>query len=81
MSITVKRSDEDTIFLPLRLMFLLNLTEGSEVKAIIKNQSLRLARLGYFLNLRGALADDQAFDEAMKEMERAWQQWTLPASA
>jgi antitoxin component of MazEF toxin-antitoxin module len=81
MSITIKLSDEDAIFLPGWLMSILNLTEDSEVKAIIENQSLRLARLDQFLNLRGALANDRAFDEAMEQLERAWQQWTLSASS
>lgn len=81
MSITVKRSDEDAIFLPAWLMSILSLTEGSQVKAIIENRSLRLARLDHFLNLRGALANDQAFDDTMMAMERAWQQWTFPGSA
>ncbi|OQY96888.1 MAG: hypothetical protein B6D41_04640 [Chloroflexi bacterium UTCFX4] len=80
MSITIKRSNEDVIFLPAWLMSILDLSEGSQVKAIIENQSLRLARLDQFLNLRGALANDQAFDDAMEQMERAWQQWTLPGS-
>ncbi|MCC7161863.1 MAG: hypothetical protein IT331_05195 [Anaerolineae bacterium] len=80
MSIRIKRSNENAIFLPAWLMSLLNLSEGSEVKAIIENQSLRLARLDQFLKLRGALANDQAFDEAMEHMERAWQQWIVPES-
>jgi antitoxin component of MazEF toxin-antitoxin module len=80
MSITIKRSEEDAIFLPAWLMSILNLTEGSQVKAIIENQSLRLARLDQFLSLHGALANDQAFDDAMEQMERAWQQWILPVS-
>jgi antitoxin component of MazEF toxin-antitoxin module len=79
MPIRIKRSEEDVILLPAWHMSILNLTEGSEVKAIIENQSLRLARLDRFLDLRGALANDTAFDAAMEEMDRAWQQWTPPA--
>jgi antitoxin component of MazEF toxin-antitoxin module len=81
MTIIVKRSDENTIFLPAWLLTILKLQEGSTVKAIVEGQSLRLARLDQFLALRGALADDQEFDRAMNSLEQMWTQWTLPSSA
>mgnify|MGYP003382423487 CR=1 FL=1 len=31
--------------------------------------------LGKLLALRSALQDDEDFDEAMQDMEKAWQQW------
>jgi len=81
MTLVVKSSDEDTISLPARLMTVLNLREGEAIKAIVEGQTLRLARLSSFLNLRGALADDEAFDRALEFIDRAWQSWTRPASA
>jgi antitoxin component of MazEF toxin-antitoxin module len=81
MTLVVKSSDEDTISLPARLMTVLNLREGEPIKAIVEGQTLRLARLSSFLSLRGALADDEAFDRALDFMDRAWQSWTIPASA
>jgi antitoxin component of MazEF toxin-antitoxin module len=81
MTLIVKDSSEDTIFLPAWLMRILNLSDGSEVKAIVEGQSLRLARLDQFLALRGAYADDIAFDNAINSLEQAWTQWTLPNSA
>jgi len=80
MTITVKRSDEDTIFLPAWLLAILKLQEGSAVKAVVEGQSLRLARLDEFLALRGALANDQEFDRAMNSLDQMWTQWTLPNS-
>lgn len=81
MTITVKRSDEDTIFLPAWLLATLKLQDGNTVKAIVEGQSLRLARLDQFLALRGALADDQEFDRAMNSLDQMWMQWTMPNSA
>ena len=81
MTIVVKSSDEDAISLPARLMAVLNLREGDEVKATVDGHTLRLARLDRFLSLRGAFADDTAFDRAMEYIDRAWQSWTLPISA
>jgi antitoxin component of MazEF toxin-antitoxin module len=81
MSLVIKRSDERSISIPPRLMAELHLREGDEVKAIIEGDTLRLERLDKFLSLRGALADDDAFDRAMEQIDRAWQSWTAPASA
>ncbi len=80
MVIVVKSSDEGTISLPVQLMEKLGLREGDEVKATLDGQTLRLTRLQNFLNLRGALADDEAFDRAMELIEQAWQSWTIPKS-
>ena len=80
MVIVVKSSDESTISLPAQLMEKLGLCEGDEVKATFDGQTLRLTRLQNFLNLRGALADDEAFDRAMELIEQAWQSWAIPKS-
>lgn len=71
MTVTVKRSEEDTIFLPAWLMKILKLQDGSAVKAIVEGQSLRLARLDQFLALRGAFADDKDFDNVFSQIENA----------
>jgi antitoxin component of MazEF toxin-antitoxin module len=82
MTITIKRSEENAIItLPQWLMTVLKLHEGSQVKAIIENESLRLAHFDTFLNLRGSLADDTAFDDAIETLDAGWQAWTPPASA
>ena len=81
MTIVIKSSTEDAIALPARLLAGLNLRDGDEVKVTVDGQNLRLARLDQFLDLRGALANDEAFNRAVEFMERAWQEWTLPASA
>jgi antitoxin component of MazEF toxin-antitoxin module len=81
MTIVVKSSDEDAIAMPTQLMAALRLREGDEVKAIVEGETLRLTRLDRFLALRGVLADDEEFDRAMEQIDRAWQSWTTPASA
>jgi antitoxin component of MazEF toxin-antitoxin module len=81
MTIVARSTKTDTIFLPERLFSLLKLREGDAVKVIVEGQTLRVARLEAFLNLRGALADDEAFDHAMAEIDQGWNEWTLPASA
>jgi antitoxin component of MazEF toxin-antitoxin module len=80
MTIIVKSTESDTIFLPEKLMAVLNLREGEPIKAIIEGQTLRLARIEAFLNLRGVLAEDKAFDLAVATLEKGWDSWTLPAS-
>ena len=35
----------------------------------------KIADLGKLLALRGVLKDDADFDEAMRDMDKAWQQW------
>lgn len=81
MTVVAKSVRDDTIFLPGKLLTLLRLREGDAVKAIVEGQTLRVARLEAFLNLRGALADDQDFDQAIEELTQGWNTWTLPASA
>jgi len=80
MTVVARSVRDDTIFLPEKLLTLLRLREGDAVKAIVEGQTLRVARLEAFLNLRGALADDKAFDQAIEELEQGWTAWTLPAS-
>jgi antitoxin component of MazEF toxin-antitoxin module len=81
MAITVRSTSDDSISLPAKLMAGLNLREGDEVKVTVEGQTLHLARLDQFLNLRGTLASDDSFDRAMDFIDRAWQAWTMPASA
>ncbi len=81
MTVVARSTRDDTIFLPERLLTLLRLRDGDAVKAIVEGQTLRVARLEAFLNLRGALADDEAFDQAMKEVEQGWNAWTSFESA
>jgi|APLow6443716910_1056828.scaffolds.fasta_scaffold533922_2 antitoxin component of MazEF toxin-antitoxin module len=81
MTVVARSVRDDTIFLPEKLLTLLRLREGDSVKAIVEGQTLRVARLGAFLNLRGALADDEDFDQAIEELAQRWNAWTLPASA
>ena len=81
MAIVIKSADENTISMPSKIMALLGLREGDQVKAIVSGETLRLARLDQFLKLRGTLAEDEAFDRAMAWLDRAWQTWTTPVSA
>jgi antitoxin component of MazEF toxin-antitoxin module len=81
MTLVARSTRADTIFLPERLFSLLKLREGDAVKVVVEGQTLRVARLEAFLNLRGALADDEAFDRAMEDLDQGWNAWTLPASA
>lgn len=81
MTVVARSISDDTIFLPGKLLTLLKLREGDAVKAVVEGQTLRVARLGTFLNLRGALADDKDFDQAIEELAQGWNAWTLPASA
>ncbi|HLE27075.1 MAG TPA: AbrB/MazE/SpoVT family DNA-binding domain-containing protein [Anaerolineales bacterium] len=80
MTIVVKSSDDKHISFPSQLMAALNLREGDEVKAIVEGDHIHIARLDKFLNLRGVLSADEAFDQAMQFLDRAWQSWTVPAS-
>jgi len=67
MTLIVQSSSDDVISLPARLMEVLNLHEGDEIKTVIDGQTLRITPLDQFLALRGALADDQEFDIAIEE--------------
>ncbi len=81
MTIVVKSKDEQTISLPASLLKRLRLREGDEIKAILDGQTLRLSKLEDFLSLRGVLAEDKEFDDAMEIVDKAWEAWTLPNSA
>ena len=81
MTIIVRSSTDDAIAIPARLMTALKLREGDEVKAIVDGETLRLAHLDKFLSLRGALANDEGFNETLKANEQAWQTWTKAESA
>ena len=81
MTLVARSTRADTIFLPERLFSLLKLREGATVKVVVEGQTLRVARLEAFLNLRGTLEDDEAFDRAMEDLDQGWNAWTLPASA
>lgn len=81
MTVTIKSTAEDSISLPAWLAAGLNLRDGDEVAVTVDGQTLRLARLDQFFSLRGALADDAAFDSAMEFINQAWQAWTIPTSA
>lgn len=80
MTITVKTSAEDTIAIPASMMAELDLHDGDAVKVSVEGETLRLARLDKFLRLRGALANDPQFDQAIEEVEGAWDEWTTPPS-
>ena len=80
MTVVARSTQDDTIFLPEKLLTLLRLHEGDAVKAIVEGQTLRVARLEAFLNLRGAFADDAGFDQAIEDLEQGWNSWTFPAS-
>jgi antitoxin component of MazEF toxin-antitoxin module len=80
MTVIVRSATDDAITIPLRLMNALKLREGDEVKAIVDGETLRLAHLDQFLSLRGALAKDEGFDEALKASEQGWQTWTKTES-
>lgn len=81
MTVVARSTRDDTIFLPERLLTLLRLRDGDAVKAIVEGQTLRVARLEAFLSLRGALADDEAFDEAITEVGIGWSAWKTLESA
>ena len=81
MTRVIKSSDENTISIPAWLMKTLNLHEGDQVKAVVSGETFRLAKIDRFLKLRGVLANDSAFDEAIKYLDGAWQIWTTQISA
>lgn len=81
MTLTVRGCDTDAIVIPHRLMEQLQLREGEEVTPVIEGNTLRLSRVGDFLALRGALAEDEDFDRAIQLVKQEWQSWTSSASA
>ncbi len=74
-------TSEDVISLPRWLMQVLNLREGDAIKTVVEGQSVRLTSLDHFLTLRGALKDDQDFDQAVTYLQQAWDTWTTLDSA
>ncbi len=78
MTLIVKTTYDNTIALPASMLSRLHLHEGEEVRMSIEGQTLRLTPLEEFLALRGALREDEAFDQAMTYLDRAWQAWTSP---
>ncbi len=80
MTLVVKITNDNTITLPASMLSRLHLHDGDEVKMSIEGQTLRLTPLEEFLALRGALREDEAFDQAMTYLDRAWQTWTSPSS-
>ena len=80
MTVVVKSSNEDIIALPFWLMKLLNLHEGDKIKTVIEGQIVRLTPLDKFLSLRGALRDDNDFDNAIESLNQGWQSWKFPES-
>ena len=81
MTRVIQSSDENTISMPAWLMKTLNLREGDQVKAVVSGETFRLAKIDRFLKLRGVLANDSAFDEALKYLEGEWSRWTIQISA
>ncbi len=81
MTLVILSNDENIISLPATILDKLRLQEGDQVAAVLEGQTLRLSKLDDFLRLRGILAEDLAFDEAMTILERSWESWNSPASA
>ncbi len=81
MTVVVVSSSENEIALPPEIMAALDLRAGDEVSAIVEGDAIRVARLDKFLELRGALAEDDTFDEAMQLLDQGWQAWTTATSA
>jgi antitoxin component of MazEF toxin-antitoxin module len=77
----ILNSQGDVVALPLELLNQLNLKEGDEVTATVDGHQLNLVRIEEFASLRGALAGDEGFDEALELLDRAWQSWKSPSSA
>ena len=80
MTVIVRSSKQDEIAIPDYLMARLDLRDGDEVKMIIEGKTLRLTPMKQFLALRGALEDDEGFDDALNVLDKAWQSWTQPPS-
>ncbi|MEM7530560.1 MAG: hypothetical protein AAF639_00145 [Chloroflexota bacterium] len=80
MTIVVASLQEDTILLPRWLIKLLNLREGQKITPSVDRHSLKLTPLEEFLSLRGVFRDDDAFDEAIEELNQGWKNWTMQPS-
>jgi antitoxin component of MazEF toxin-antitoxin module len=75
MTTIVKIADDDKIAIPRRLMELLHLSEGDRVNPVVDGGALRLEPVDNFLGLKGSLADDEAFDRAIEEIQSDWREW------
>jgi antitoxin component of MazEF toxin-antitoxin module len=75
MTLVVISSDKSVIAIPAELLKELNLREGDEVKIMVDNGALRLKKLDAFLRLRGVMANNKGFDEAIEYLDKAWQAW------
>jgi antitoxin component of MazEF toxin-antitoxin module len=78
IGLSVKKSHDRNLVVPADLLAWLDLQDGEEIKATVVGDSIRITRLDAFLSLRGVLADDDAFDQAMAILERGWQTWPTP---
>lgn len=81
MTIVIRSTDEDTIYLPSSILKSLRLQDGDEVKAVLEGDTLRLSKIEDFLGLRGVLASDTEFDLALDILDKNWQAWKLSTSA
>ncbi len=72
MAVVIRSMDEDSVALPADVMTDLNLHDGDRVKIIVEGQTIRFASLDKFLALRGILADDESFDQAIDELRHMW---------
>jgi len=66
MTITIRKPVDEEICPPDWLLDQLNLQDGSLVRATVEDETLHLEQIDNFLMLRGTLASDGAFDEAMR---------------
>ena len=80
MATVIRESTKNEIYLPGWLLEMLNRHDGSIVRATVDQEQLRLEQLDRFLSLRGSLADDEEFDRAMEELNKAWESWPQPDS-
>ena len=80
IGLSVKKSHDRNLVVPADLLAWLDLQDGEEIKATVVGDSIHITRLDAFLSLRGALADDDAFDQAMAILEQGWQTWPTPES-
>jgi antitoxin component of MazEF toxin-antitoxin module len=80
IGLSVKKPHDRNLVVPADLLTWLDLQDGEEIKATVVGDSIHITRLDAFLSLRGALADDDAFDQAMAILEQGWQTWPTPES-
>ncbi len=76
MNMIVKTSDDDVILIPNQLMKALNLQDGDQVAAVVEGKTLKLTPVEQFLALRGVFQNEEAFEQAIEELNKAWESWT-----